>query len=367
MQDRLNERKLKILQAVVDDYITTAVPVGSRTIAKKYLDWSSATIRNEMMDLEELGYLGQPHTSAGRVPSEKAYRLYVERLMQVSELNPNEISVLQSYLDRRSKDLRRIYRDAAQAISNVTTYTSFVLPPDLRQMTINRIQLVPVTSHMALLVIVTEAGVFKDTFIKIGGDYPEGTLNEISNMLRRELTGLTLEAAQQKLLDTMQGIVREQQALLTSVLEAIDEQSRGSQSGELMLGGRTNIMQHPEYADIAKARSFLDALESKDSLLPLMQKGYAMEFTVSIGSENAHLAMKDASIITVRYRIDDTSMGTMGVIGPTRMNYAHVVSVLRYMKNIINRVSAEDTELLLEEGDEDDNTRKGNHGRNKNR
>jgi heat-inducible transcriptional repressor len=344
VNDVLNERKLKILRAVVDDYITTGIPVGSRTISRKYLDWSSATIRNEMMDLEELGYLAQPHTSAGRIPSERAYRLYVERLMNVSELNADEIEALQGHVRNRSRDLKQLLRDAAKAISDATTYTAFVLPPNPRGIRINNIQLVPVTTGLALLVLVTDAGIFKDTFVRVSPEFGQEDLAKISAMLQSCLVGNTISEVTAQLEGQMRQSVQGQREVLDAVLSGINEQLCAEQGSDIVLGGPANILKHPEYANIEKARMFLSAMESRETLLPLLERSRGMKFTVTIGNENAHEAMRDCSVVTVSYSVDGAPSGSIGVIGPTRMNYSHVASVLKYMQGIMSQMMDERAE-----------------------
>lgn len=344
MDELLNERKLKILRAVVDDYITTGIPVGSRTISRKYLDWSSATIRNEMMDLEELGYLAQPHTSSGRVPSERAYRLYVERLMNVSELNAEEIAALQGHIHERSRDLKQLLRDAARAISDATTYTAFVLPPNPMGIRINSIQLVPVTAGLALLVLVTDAGIFKDTFVRVSPEFGAEDLFKISNMLQQSLVGSTLNEVTARLEGQMRDSVQGQRDVLDAVLATINDQLCAQEGQDIVLGGPANILQHPEYADVEKARTFLSAMESRETLLPFLERSRGMKFTVTIGNENAHEAMRDCSVVTVSYSVDGAPAGSIGVIGPTRMNYSHVASVLNYMQGIMSSILEERVE-----------------------
>nr|WP_162990661.1 heat-inducible transcriptional repressor HrcA [Maliibacterium massiliense] len=334
----MNERKLKILQAVVDDYIMTAVPVGSRTIARKYLDWSSATIRNEMMDLEELGYLDQPHTSAGRIPSERAYRLYVERLMHVSDLQPEEVDYLRQHVKKRSDDLRQTLRDTASAIADATSYTALVMPPKMRNATIKNIQLVPLATSVALLVLVTDVGIFKDTVLQLGEDFSDADIRALSQQLRAFLSGRTLKDAEHQVRTQMQGVLSQQRAALERVLDSLGGQQQKADTASLLVEGTSKILQHPEYANVEKAAAFLSALETREGLGPLLARAQDFNFTVSIGSENGTDAMRDCSIVTVTYRVGDEPMGSIGVIGPTRMNYSHVAGVLHYMSCMLGQI-----------------------------
>ena len=361
MADILNERKLKILRAIVDDYITTGVPVGSRTISKKYLDWSSATIRNEMMDLEELGYLAQPHTSAGRVPSERAYRLYVEQLMNVSELNGDEVENLKSHLSARSRDLKQLFHDAAKAISDATTYTAFVMPPNPLGIKIRNIQLVPVTSGLALLVLVTDAGIFKDTFIRVSPEFGQEELQSINKLLQRNLCGHSLNGVLTRLEGQMKDSVDDQRQVLDAILDSIKSLLFEEESQEIVVGGSSNLLKHREYSDIEKARALLSAMESRETLGSILQGAKGLQFTVTIGNENPHEIMRDCSVVTVSYIVDGAPTGSIGVIGPTRMNYSHVTSVLNYMKNMMSDIlssSYDDSIKSLEEHNKNENTGK---------
>lgn len=332
---KMDDRKFMILQAIIDDYIMTAVPVGSRTISRKSgVGFSPATIRNEMSDLEELGYLAQPHTSAGRIPSAKAYRLYVDRLMKMVDLSEEDTERIQDHLNRRTAQMEEVIRQAAQTLSDVTHYTAVVSAPTMRGVTIKRIQLVPVTDDSALMVIVTSAGLVKERVIPVPDGADPDQLYRLSKMLTERLSGSTLQEAKEKLGELFSDLGEHHQ-MMVNVLGALDTQLGVDTNVPYVVGGRSNLLHYPEYSDVEKARNFLAVLESREKLAPLLRDN-GVEFTVRIGPENNMPEFSDCSVITATYRVGNNTTGTMGIIGPTRMNYARVVSVMNYMGRAIS-------------------------------
>ena len=332
---KMDDRKFMILQAIIDDYIMTAVPVGSRTISRKSgVGFSPATIRNEMSDLEELGYLDQPHTSAGRIPSAKAYRLYVDHLMKMVDLSKEDTERIKDHLNKRTAQMEEVLRQAAQTLSDVTHYTAVVSAPTMQGVTIKRIQLVPVTEESALMVIVTNAGLVKERVIPVPDGAESDQLYKLSKILTERLSGCTLTEAHDKLSEMFSDLSEHRQ-LMGNVLGALDTQLGGDANVPYVVGGRSNLLHYPEYSDVEKARNFLAVLESRDKLAPLL-KNNGVEFTVRIGPENNMPEFSDCSVITATYRVGNNTAGTMGIIGPTRMNYARVVSVMNYMGRAIS-------------------------------
>ena len=332
---KMDDRKFMILQAIIDDYIMTAVPVGSRTISRKQgVGFSPATIRNEMSDLEELGYLAQPHTSAGRIPSAKAYRLYVDRLMKMVDLSAEETGRIQDHLNKRTAQVEEVIRQAAQALSDVTHYTAVVSGPQMAGVSIKRVQMVPVTETSALLVIVTGAGLVRERVIQVPEGVGPDQLYGLSKVLTERLAGCSPQEAREQLTNVTADLGEHRQ-LMASVLGVIDSQLGGDENVPLVVGGRSNLLHYPEYSDVEKARSFLAVLESREKLAPLL-KGSDLEFTVRIGPEINMPEFSDCSVVTATYHVGENTSGTMGIIGPTRMDYARVVSVINYMGRAIS-------------------------------
>ncbi len=329
----LDERKFRILQAIIDDYILTASPVGSRTISRKYeQSLSSATIRNEMSDLEELGYLDSPHTSAGRIPSAKAYRLYVDRLIRLAPLPFEEAEVLRGHFDQRMKQVHAVAQRAAKALSDATNYASVIMtrPTQNIALRVQHIQLVLVSPGVALMLLVTDNGVVKETLLHIAKELDIEDLYRISRILSERLVGCRLEDVPAAL-EHMAGEWREQRVLLGDILQGAREHVGAQQAPEVVVGGGANLLRYPEYSDVEKARELLSVLETKDKLMQLLEQGSGLEFTVRIGPETGLPETADCSIVTGTYRVGNDTIGTIGVIGPTRMQYQKVIAVLDYV------------------------------------
>ena len=340
----MDARKFRILQAIIDDYILTAIPVGSRTISKKYeMGLSSATIRNEMSDLEELGYLDQPHVSAGRIPSAKAYRLYVDQLLQNGSIRTGDAADVRAYFTNRAQQMEDVISRAAQALSGLTHYTSLVMSPKGAELRIRTLQLVPVSSQSALLVIVTDGGIMRDSVIRVGNDMDSDALYAVSRTLTERLSGHTLSEALTLIKETERDMQAER-PVLSGVAEFLDAVDSEGGKAKLTLGGASNILNFPEYSDVEKARCFLSVLETKDKLLKLMENHGEMAFTVRIGPETGVPELEDCSLVTATYRLSDNTHGTIGVIGPTRMQYGRVLSVLSAMGKQLTDLLRQDKE-----------------------
>ena len=336
----MDERKFKILQAIIDDYILTAVPVGSRTISKKYdMGLSSATIRNEMSDLEELGYLDQPHVSAGRIPSAKAYRLYVDQLLRSGQIASDSDAAVRAHFTGRRRQMEDVIDHAAQVLSSLTHYTAVVLPPTGPQPKIRTIQLVPVSDTSALVVIVTDSGIVRDTVIRVSDQLDSDTLYAISRTLTQELQGRSLQEATQ-LIPALTERMHDNERLLQG-LNAFLHENTGDTPPHVAIGGRSNILSYPEYNDMEKARSFLTLMETRDKLASIIAQQGEMAFTVRIGPETGVPEMADCSIVTATYATRSGQQGTIGVIGPTRMHYSRVLSILGTMGHQLTELFAE--------------------------
>ena len=327
----MDERKFRILQAIIDDYILTAVPVGSRTISKKYdMGLSSATIRNEMSDLEELGYLDQPHVSAGRVPSAKAYRLYVDQLLRSGRIQSDSEAAVRAHFLGRMRQMEDVIDHAAQVLSSLTNYTAVVLTPSGPQPHIRTLQLVPVSSTSALVVIVTDSGIVRDTVIRVSDQLDSDTLYAISKTLTQELAGHTLQEAV-SLLPGISARMQDNERLLQGLSGFFQESAGSPAPAHVAIGGTSNMLSYPEYSDMEKARSFLSLMETRDKLAAIIAQQGEMAFTVRIGPETGVPEMADCSIVTATYSTSSGQQGTIGVIGPTRMQYSRVLSILGTM------------------------------------
>ena len=340
----MDARKFRILQAIIDDYILTAIPVGSRTISKRYdMNLSSATIRNEMSDLEELGYLDQPHVSAGRVPSAKAYRLYVDELLREGKLKTDDVQSIRDHFQNRSGKMEDVISRAAQVLSSMTSYTSLAMGPKGDEMTVRNLQLVPISHHSALLVIVTDSGIIRDSVIHVDSDLDSDALYAISRMLTERVTGCTLHETQQTL-KSMSKEFAEKRGVIESISRLVAEAESSDGKTRIAFAGPSNILNFPEYSDVEKARTFLSLLETKDAILSLLEQRQSVAFTVRIGPETGVPELSDCSVVTATYSLDHGTHGTIGVIGPTRMQYSRVLDVLGAMGQQLSSLLKEDKE-----------------------
>ncbi len=334
----LDERKLRILQAIIDDYIHTASPVGSRTISKRSdISLSSATIRNEMSDLEELGFLEQPHTSSGRIPSDKAYRLYVDTLMSKPELTSDEMHEIRDKFTDAMDEVEDVIKQTARVLSSLTNYTSMVLTPQLHSIKLMHIQIVPVTEGKALLVIVTDAGIAKDSIIKTPKGITPKQLEELSRMLTDRLKNKRLDEINEVMLSELAAEIGDHKEFLNSLMDLF-QKSIKPDNDSVELSGAMNMLNFPEYNDVDKAKNFLATIETKDILCKTLKDATKLEFSITIGNENENPEMKDCSIVTATYKIGDNPIGSLGVIGPTRMDYGRVMSILGYMGKSLSEI-----------------------------
>ncbi len=328
----LNERKLRILQAVISDYIHSAEPVGSRTLSKKYeMGISPATIRNEMSDLEEMGFLTHPHTSAGRVPSDKAYRLYVNDLMQKRELSPAEKETINERLHYSVTELEKTMQYAAGLLSEITSLTSFAMTPRQDEDVLKFINLLPVDENTVVLMIVSESGKVQNTALRISVPYTEENLNLLSKAITYNYKGKTIsQALTGDIIRDFESDIATMSKLSENIMPKFMKTLENMLNVNLYMDGLTNIFNIPEYNDLDKARTFLEMLNRKDDFTNvLVNRDDGV--IVTIGNENKEDVMQDCSLITATYHIDGRLVGKIGVIGPTRMKYDEVISVIEYM------------------------------------
>lgn len=329
----LDDRKLRVLHAIINSYVLKAEPVGSRTISKQYdLGVSSATIRNEMSDLEELGYLNKPHTSAGRIPSDKAYRLYVDQLLKLEKrrMDMKKKQRIKEALIEESQEIDQLIRNSAKIISAITNYTSLAISPQLKESRLKHIQLIPIGGAEILVILVNESGIVKNTIFKVGNDISQDQLSTISNFLNQKLRGFTMGEIDMAI---DRGIFKEMYDLkniLDSIIPIISKSLEDMDEVDVYADGVTNIFNFPEYADLDRAKSFISFMEDKELLMELLLGNTLEEdIEITIGDENIYEPLKDCSLITTTYRLGDLTIGKIGVIGPTRMEYFRVINALR--------------------------------------
>ncbi len=335
----LDDRKRRILQAIIDDYISTAEPVGSRTVARRHeLGLSSATIRNEMADLEEMGYLSQPHTSAGRVPSDKGYRFYVDQLMTVRELSPDETERLKKAMEVRISEVGQLLKQASSVMSRFTNYTSVAVTPQMKKSAIKAIQTIHIDTGKALVTVVTNAGVIRNTIVKIPESMMPDTLIRVSNFLNAKLRNMTIEKVDKAIFDEIERELAIPSTAAKSVLDAVVNCIRKIDCPEIYLDGAKNIFNHPEFRDISKAKEFLSILDEKCTLYNIMDSASDDRvINVMIGAENKVEEIRDCSVVTTTYSLGNMTIGSIGIIGPTRMEYSKVISSMKFIREKINQ------------------------------
>lgn len=323
----LDERKFEILRAIVSDYIETAEPVGSRTIAKKYsLGVSSATIRNEMSDLEDMGLIGRWHTSSGRVPSEKGYRFYVDSMMQSRALTSDESMFLQKMLIENISQTEYMLKETAKALSHLTNYPAIVSEPFLKKATIKHIQLVPMDEKSLLLVLVTDTKTVKNQVVNVNASPGPNELTRLSEHLTRHLAGLSIREISRRLIDKMLAQFGEHAHVLMPVLGIIADMLQ-EDDVRVFTSGVKNILTFPEFSDKSKAEAIFSALEDRALLFEILGKPLP-GIQIVIGGENSLDLLKSCSLIKANYTIKNQSTGCIALIGPMRMNYAQAVSVV---------------------------------------
>lgn len=335
----LNERKKKILQAIIDEYIGTAEPVGSRAISKKEnLGLSSATIRNEMADLEEMGYLIQPHTSAGRIPSDEGYRFYVNSLMQRYQLGMEAISELQDALAARVNQLDKIIRRAAMFTSSLTDYTTVVTAPSHKGEHIRKLDLIPIGSNQVMLIVVTNTVKNQIMTVELNTE----ACASLAELLNKNLVGLEADEINfemiQKLQDEIENRLSLHPKVLISILNFVYETITSMDETEIYVNNANSILKYPEYADVKKAREIFNLFEDKESLKKLIAAADGDGISAKIGKENDFESLKDCSLVTVNYSLGGKPVGKIGVIGPKRMNYSKVFTSLDIISNEIDKI-----------------------------
>ena len=332
----IDDRKIRILEAIINDYINTGEPVGSRTIAKRYdLGVGSATIRNEMSDLEDMGYLEQPHTSAGRVPSSKGYRLYVDNLMQRSKLSIDEELRIKKYLiDCAMLEVDKIVKQASTLLSELTNLTCVVQTPSVRQSYIKSVQLLMVDEFNLVSVIVTDSGVIKNHRIKVAKVPSVEELQTINKVINSRLQNLTIDEINLEVINNLKRDFVGYDDLFNAIVTALYDSLKEESSSEIFMEGTTNIFNYQEYNDIESAKEILNLLYNKDYVIELIEpKGY---ITIKIGDENYIPGAKNCSVISAEYSLGDRPIGTIGLIGPQRINYSRVISIMAQVMKELN-------------------------------
>ncbi len=344
----LNDRKKAILQAIVDAYIDTAEPIGSRTISKMNdLGLSSATIRNEMADLEEMGYLDQPHSSAGRVPSYLGYRFYVDTLMQRYSLNLNEMKRINDFLKSTVREFDNAIADISKIVSELTQYTTIAFAPRMDRGSIKKFDIIAIDERHFVVVMITNAGLVKNKMFSTKGPIKEETLLLLAKVLNDHIAKKALDSTTLAQITVLISSLTESEDILGPVLGYVSEIVKELLNTEVYLGGVKNIFNYPEFFDLRKARDFIDLLDNKEEMIQAFEEEpeknarniHKNEIVkVTIGNENKAERLKEVSVIRADYKLGDKVLGSIGLIGPTRMNYAKTISELDYFVRNLNKI-----------------------------
>ena len=342
----LDERKEKILKAIIQNYLETGEPVGSRTISKySDLKLSSATIRNEMSDLEEMGYIIQPHTSAGRVPSDKGYRLYVDMLMEEKE---QELTDMREELLQKSEKTDQILKQAAKVLANSTNYATMISSPINNRNTLKFIQLSQVDETQLVAVIVMGGNVIKNKIIDVEEELGNETLLKLNMLLNTSLNGMSIDQINLGLIAALKEQAGIHRKVISDVLDAVAEIIHIEDDMEIYTSGATNIFKYPELSDSKSAQEILGAFEEKQQLAELVTQTLSSEentgIQVYIGEEAPVKTMKDCSVVTATYELGDGMKGTIGIIGPKRMDYEHVMKTLKKLQTELDSMYGKNDE-----------------------
>ncbi|CAH0347061.1 heat-inducible transcriptional repressor HrcA [Bacillus sp. CECT 9360] len=329
----LSERQLLILQVIIDEFIKDAQPVGSRSLSKKdEITFSSATIRNEMSDLEELGFIVKTHTSSGRVPSEQGYRYYVDHLLSPQRLKFNDMQMLKSVFAERIYELEKIVQKSAKILSELTNYTAIALGPKVNDNKLRKIQIVPISKEAAIAIIVTDSGHVENKMFSLPPSFDVNEIEKMANILNERLAGVPLVELKDKIYKEVIVLLRQHVQNYDAIIASFSDTLNISMHEKLFFGGKTNMLSQPEFHDIDKVKTLLSMIEQEDGIYDLIKHNPA-GIHVKIGRENNNTALEDCSLITATYSVGSEQVGTIALLGPTRMEYSRVISLLEYFTN----------------------------------
>ena len=337
----LDERKEKILDAIIRNYLETGEPVGSRTISKYTdLNLSSATIRNEMADLEELGYIIQPHTSAGRIPSDKGYRFYVDHLMQEKD---REVTEMKEFVIEKTEKMEQVLKQVAKLLANNTNYATLVSAPAYNTNKIKFIQLSHVDDEHMLAVIVMNNNMVKNQMIDVESSLDNETLLKLNLLLNSALNGLSIQEINLGTIAKLKEQAGSHSTIVGEVLDALANALNENEDLQIYTSGATNILKYPELSGSESATNLLSAFEEKEELLSLVTESLADQesetgIQVYIGNEAPIQTMKDCSVVTATYDLGEGVKGTIGIVGPKRMDYENVMDNLKNLKSQLDGI-----------------------------
>ncbi|MBD1382088.1 heat-inducible transcriptional repressor HrcA [Metabacillus arenae] len=341
----LTDRQLLILQVIIDDFIFSAQPVGSRTLSKKEdITFSSATIRNEMADLEELGYIEKTHSSSGRVPSEKGYRYYVDHLLAPQRLKKSDITTIRSLFADHIFELEKVVQKSAQILSDLTNYTTIVLGPKVNEHRLKRIQIVPINEDTAVAIIVTNTGHVENKTISFPATVSPADIEKMVNILNDKLVGIPLLELRDRMFKEVVKLLKAHIHNYDSVMHVFASSLTSEDHEKIFFGGKMKMLNQPEFSDISKVKMLLSLIEEEEKILSLLRGKDANisiqnggDISIKIGKENEVTAMENCSLITATYSFADEQIGKIAILGPTRMEYSRVVSLLQVLTSDLSK------------------------------
>ena len=331
----LDDRKKTILQAIVEEYINTAEPVSSGILVKNYnIEYSSATIRNEMAELEKQGYIEKTHTSSGRIPSEKGYRYYVDELLQDNELSLEEIEYIQKQLETKVNEIEDLTKITTNTLSEITHYTTVAIGPTPTTQYIEGRKFVLLGSKMLMAIIMTDTGLVKETIIKFEEDITEKQVDTLNTFFNNKLKGEPLETIDRPLEEYIITEMKDSISVIKPIIEQLKKVIH--QEKQLYLEGTNKSFDLPEFKSLQIAKNFINVLDTKEAVTQILNTGLAEDINVYIGDENEQKELKDFSVVTFKHKVGNKELGTIGIIGPKRMDYSKVISVMKYISKKLN-------------------------------
>lgn len=342
----MDERKWQILEAIIREYILTAEPVGSRTLTRRYdLGISAATIRNEMADLEDLGFLEQPHTSSGRIPSDRGYRTFVDSILQAKDL-PTVSDEVQQLFVIKKRQIQDLIQETTRLLSNTTHYISVGVAPDVQDTVFQHIQLIPVSDRKVVAVLVTDTGMVQNQIFNMPINMDRRELGQISEFLNDRLQGVTLQKISLEMMKHLESELVNRYDVMSDVIKTLYVELLGETNRKLQqifLDGATYMMDQPEFADINKLKTVMNLIEQRELLSDVLkQPGSEDLIHVSIGQENSVKEMQNCSIVSATYSVNGKPLGRIGVLGPTRMEYGKVISLLQFVTGVLSRTLSDE-------------------------
>jgi heat-inducible transcriptional repressor len=339
VHELLNEREKNILRLIIQQFILTASPVGSRNISKKYqIGLSPATVRNIMSDLEESGFINHPHTSAGRMPTDKGYRIYVDSLMELEHLNKSDQRKIKQTFDQQFGETEELLSLTSKLLSNITNQIACVLYPSLETGILEKVQLVTISSTRLLVVVSIKSGLVKTITLEYNTEFEEKKIESVQRLLNERLSGLPLSEIRTTFRERFHDVDQKEKPVITLFLDAVDKIFiDGKKEEKLFLSGTKNLIKQPEFENHSRVQSVIELLEEKEVIVHILEQSSESkkgEVSVSIGKEIPNMRMEEYSVITKEYNFGETQ-GTLGIVGPKRMEYAKIIAIVDYVSNIL--------------------------------